>query len=258
MNTGLSGWAQAQRPTTKSCACSLFNLSIIAAVFVLHGLLLFFILHSPSQYPADQPRDKLVTAMLLSDGSVSSTSPVVSEPSRREVVQAPAQQISKSRPVQETSPQPTVTDTQAVLPKSRPAQESTSQKKSNAPPLKTSATAPISPAQADASSPLQTNPVLSGNESLAGQAVVEPGTSCPKPEYPKASRRSSEEGVVTLRFLIDTDGQVLKSEISKSSGFDRLDEAARQALSKCKFRPGMENGRAIQSWSGIRYVWRLK
>ena len=81
---------------------------------------------------------------------------------------------------------------------------------------------------------------------------------CQKPEYPSASRRMEEEGTVTLRFLVDTDGKVIQAEIEKSSGYKRLDEAARAGLSKCQFKPAMADGKAEQAWASIKYTWRLE
>lgn len=89
-------------------------------------------------------------------------------------------------------------------------------------------------------------------------AVVQPGAHCAKPDYPSASRRMEEEGSVTVKFLIGVDGRVLQAEIEKTSGFTRLDEAARNALSKCQFRPGTVDGKPEQSWASITYKWRLE
>lgn len=89
-------------------------------------------------------------------------------------------------------------------------------------------------------------------------AVIQAGVSCAKPDYPSASRRMEEEGTVTLKFLIGVDGRVLQAEIEKTSGFTRLDEAARNALSKCQFRPGTVDGKPEQSWANIKYTWRLE
>jgi protein TonB len=89
-------------------------------------------------------------------------------------------------------------------------------------------------------------------------AVINAAASCPKPEYPSSSRRNEEEGTVQLRFLIGTEGQVLESQVEKSSGFTRLDEAARAAISRCQFKPGTLNGKAEQSWASMKYTWRLE
>jgi protein TonB len=89
-------------------------------------------------------------------------------------------------------------------------------------------------------------------------AVIQAGAHCAKPDYPSASRRLEEEGTVTLKFLIGADGKVLQADVEKSSGFTRLDEAARNALSKCQFRPGTVDGKPEQSWASIKYTWRLE
>jgi protein TonB len=89
-------------------------------------------------------------------------------------------------------------------------------------------------------------------------AVIQPGAYCAKPDYPSASRRMEEEGTVTLKFLIGADGKVMQADVEKSSGFTRLDEAARNALSKCQFRPGTVDGKPEQSWASIKYTWRLE
>ena len=88
--------------------------------------------------------------------------------------------------------------------------------------------------------------------------IINAAASCQKPEYPSASRRNEEEGTVQLRFLIGPEGNVLESQVEKSSGFTRLDEAARSALSRCQFKPGMLNGKPEQSWASMKYTWRLE
>ena len=80
---------------------------------------------------------------------------------------------------------------------------------------------------------------------------------CEKPEYPAISRRREEKGTVTLRFLVSVQGRVLQSEVESSSGYTRLDEAARNGLSKCLFRPATVDGRAEQAWASMKYTWQL-
>lgn len=94
--------------------------------------------------------------------------------------------------------------------------------------------------------------------SIRTGAAIQPSAHCAKPDYPSASRRLEEEGTVVLKFLIGVDGKVLQADIEKSSGFNRLDEAARQALSKCQFRAGTVDGKPEQSWATIAYKWRLE
>lgn len=95
------------------------------------------------------------------------------------------------------------------------------------------------------------------NEPVRTAAVVN-SAQCEKPEYPSASRRMEEEGTVHLRFLVGVDGKVIQSEIEKSSGYKRLDEAARAGLARCQFRPATVDGKPEQAWASMRYTWRLE
>jgi len=88
-------------------------------------------------------------------------------------------------------------------------------------------------------------------------AVVD-SRACSKPEYPPKSLRNEETGTVTLQFLIGLDGRVVESRVEKSSGYRDLDNAARNALSLCKFKPGTTDGKPEQSWTKMQYVWKLE
>ena len=118
-------------------------------------------------------------------------------------------------------------------------------------------TTPVAPPVSALSTAPATAPTPAAPAVRTG-AVIQPGASCAKPDYPSASRRLEEEGTVTLKFLIGADGRVVQAEIEKTSGFNRLDEAARNALSKCQFRPGTVDGKPEQSWASIKYTWRLE
>jgi protein TonB len=99
-------------------------------------------------------------------------------------------------------------------------------------------------------------PVAAPRQPLRVAPVVQ-AKSCQPPEYPSASRRLGESGIVVLNFLIDADGKVIESRVDSSSGVERLDEAARRALALCKFSPGTVDGKAEQSWHKLKYVWKL-
>ena len=88
-------------------------------------------------------------------------------------------------------------------------------------------------------------------------AVVD-ARGCAKPPYPAASLRANETGVVTLNFLIDFDGKVLESKVERSSGFRRLDDAARAGLGLCRFKPATVDGRPERAWARIQYEWKME
>lgn len=67
------------------------------------------------------------------------------------------------------------------------------------------------------------------------------------PRYPTESRRRHEEGVVRLRVLISPAGTVEEIAVARTSGFDRLDQAALDAVRKWRFRPGMQAGQPVEA-----------
>ncbi len=67
----------------------------------------------------------------------------------------------------------------------------------------------------------------------------------PQADYPAMSRRLGEEGKVTLRVLVNEKGQAEKVDVQKSSGSNRLDEAAKVAILRAIFKPYLEDGRAL-------------
>jgi protein TonB len=111
-----------------------------------------------------------------------------------------------------------------------------------------------------------------GTGSGAGAGSAGPGTgaaapvrtapvvraeSCETPSYPAASLRAGETGRVSLSFLIDVSGKVLESKVERSSGHARLDEAARNALELCRFKPGTLDGKPERAWARLQYEWKI-
>jgi bla regulator protein BlaR1 len=88
-------------------------------------------------------------------------------------------------------------------------------------------------------------------------AAVADFTTCEKPHYPMDSLRYEQQGTVTLGFKIGEDGKVEDSNVKKSSGFPLLDEAAREAVAKCRFKPASQGGKPIPAWMSMQYVWTL-
>lgn len=64
----------------------------------------------------------------------------------------------------------------------------------------------------------------------------------PMPRYPPQSRKLREQGLVVLRVLIDEYGAARRIEVESSSGHERLDRAAREAVAHAAFRPYVEDG----------------
>jgi periplasmic protein TonB len=62
------------------------------------------------------------------------------------------------------------------------------------------------------------------------------------PVYPRESQRRREHGTVLLRVLVDAAGRPAQIQVERSSGFERLDKAASDAVAKFLFRPYEVNG----------------
>ena len=82
--------------------------------------------------------------------------------------------------------------------------------------------------------------------------------SCAKPKYPKEELRQNHEGTVSMRFLVSAEGKVKDAQVSTSSGFPALDQAALDALEKCSFKPGTADGKPVESAAYVKYVWATK
>ncbi|MBC7648278.1 MAG: energy transducer TonB [Vitreoscilla sp.] len=80
----------------------------------------------------------------------------------------------------------------------------------------------------------------------------------PKPPYPSISRRLNEQGKTTVRVLIGLDGQPQRAEIAKSSGFDRLDQAALTTVMRWRYVPGKRGGVAEAMWFNVPINWVLE
>ena len=76
----------------------------------------------------------------------------------------------------------------------------------------------------------------SGAGSSAANAIRATG-SIARPPYPTISQENGEEGTVVLKIMVSPDGKVTNVGVAKSSGFARLDRAARNAGKNGRFQP---------------------
>ena len=70
----------------------------------------------------------------------------------------------------------------------------------------------------------------------------------PAPHYPPTSRRLGEKGLVVLRVMVSSGGRAEHVEINASSGFERLDSAAREAVSSWRFVPARRGDEHVAAW----------
>lgn len=86
----------------------------------------------------------------------------------------------------------------------------------------------------------------SGPMALTDELAVFCPTRAP-PAYPLQSKHLHEQGEVTLRVELDAQGKVSDVAILKSSGFTRLDEAARAAVLRWNCNTAMRDGKPARA-----------
>lgn len=80
----------------------------------------------------------------------------------------------------------------------------------------------------------------------------------PPPRYSADMMRAGLQGTVLLRVLVDVDGKPLEVSVERSSGHRELDQAARrQVLGKWRFKPALQDGRAVQAIGMVPVDFRL-
>ncbi|OPX35160.1 energy transducer TonB [candidate division KSB1 bacterium 4484_188] len=77
-----------------------------------------------------------------------------------------------------------------------------------------------------------------------------------EPVYPELARKAGIEGMVVVKVLITTKGDVEKVEVIKSHPM--LDDAAVAAAKQFKFKPGKQRDRYVKVWMTIPFTFKLK
>jgi TonB family protein len=78
-----------------------------------------------------------------------------------------------------------------------------------------------------------------------------------RPTYPQEAQDRNIEGMVALVALVDTTGTVASVNLMSSTGARVLEEAAKAAARKSRFRPYRVDGRATEVYAVFRYNFTL-
>ncbi|HYD60620.1 MAG TPA: energy transducer TonB [Noviherbaspirillum sp.] len=168
----------------------------------------------------------------------------VPPPIPKQAVAAPAKVQPK------TAPRPVAPGVQAPAPtpSAAPAAEANTAKQPSA----------AQAAQQPATSPVQAAPVAAA----APAAVTAPRFDAaylnnPKPAYPLAARKLGEEGTVLLHVRVSAEGLPARIEVRTSSGSDRLDDAARNAVAQWRFVPAKQGEEPVAAWVLVPLVFKM-
>lgn len=80
----------------------------------------------------------------------------------------------------------------------------------------------------------------------------------PAPDYPPESREQGEQGRVLVRAKISTDGKVEQVVLRKSSGYQRLDEAALSSVKQWRFVPAQQGAVQVAAWVVVPVAFYLE
>ena len=80
----------------------------------------------------------------------------------------------------------------------------------------------------------------------------------PSPAYPRISRRLGEQGRVMLRVRVSAQGVPEEVQLKISSGFERLDGSALEAVRRWKFVPAKRGAYPVPAWVLIPISFRLE
>jgi protein TonB len=160
-----------------------------------------------------------------------------------QVAPPPAPPEEKLKPIEPVKPQIVAPAPVVVVP--QPAPVAIATVREVPPPQAVVATAP-----APAAPPGPPAPITPPDASAASLKN-------PAPRYPLESRRKREEGTVRLRVVITADGRVKAISVAKSSGFERLDEAALETVAKWKFKPGEQAGAPVEAVGFLLIPFKL-
>jgi len=98
--------------------------------------------------------------------------------------------------------------------------------------------------------PFFTMPVNSGQGVVVEEAILvtEPiPINSIEPKYPFIARKKGLEGIVVMDVVVSNSGEPLSCQITDSSGYQDLDNAAKKSVLSSLFQPGRLNGEEIES-----------
>ncbi|WP_284699991.1 energy transducer TonB [Chitinolyticbacter albus] len=79
----------------------------------------------------------------------------------------------------------------------------------------------------------------------------------PKPSYPRQSQLLREEGTVLVKVRVSEAGLPLSTELVKSSGYSRLDNAALDVVKRWRFKPAMRGKEAVEDVVNVPVRFQL-
>lgn len=209
---------------------------MLATVILAHLVILAAALTSR---PDVQVVEKVMSPMTVSLISTPSQDEAQVMPQQPQVVEIPKKQEQKVKQTRALSEMPATEQATSNAVVSEPAE------------------LPVVAEEAVSESPIKTEQAVHVAEAPA-KVEAEPVTEPPKfgaaylnnpaPTYPSLSRRSGEQGRVLLRVLVSENGLAESVQLDSSSGYEKLDRAAIEAVKKWSFIPAKRSNQPVSAY----------
>jgi len=228
---------------------SIKNLLILGAVIAIHGsIFVLGLLHNPNE---DKKEVDVLQADLISPSqpivkpkaALKPQPPPPQAPPPKLLSIAPAQQMASSKPQEQVKERPQEKSEVSTLSKTEATASSENAKTLD--PVASSSSAKSSNAIGTDAGVVELDQLI---------MVYRPDTAL---FYPRLSKDIGEQGIVAVQLFINDKGEVTSVSIVKSSGFARLDDAAKQLASNIRFRPHLVNGVPRRINAGISIKFQL-
>ena len=203
-----------------------------------------------------------VSALVQADAAITEPTIDMEPPKLQGMLIAPEPKIA---------PPPPKAEPETAKPVPKPVPKTVPKPPAKQPPLQRTAPLHKTPApltKAAAATPAPTQALSVTQQATASSKAAGSSTQLPSadaaglnnkaPVYPLLSRKRKEQGTVWLLLLVSKEGLVTELKLKKSSGFDRLDQAALQAVKKWKFQPARQQGQPIDYWYELPLKFSLQ
>ena len=214
---------------------------MLTMVIAVHAAVLAGMLISSTEVNVPEKPITPMTVSLVNDPSM--TEPKiepVAEPEQPKLVV-----VKKQKPVLKESQQ------QRVQPAIETASNQTVVSEPVAQPVMAEAAASDNPVKAELPAHVAEAPA---KVEAVAEPVVEPPKfgaaylNNPAPAYPSVSRRFGEQGRVLLRVLVSENGLAQSVQLDSSSGYEKLDRAAMEAVKKWSFIPARRSNQPVSAY----------
>ncbi|MEM5387933.1 energy transducer TonB [Paraburkholderia phymatum] len=213
---------------------------VAALVVTIHVVALAVAFTMREDVPARPIESRTITAELISPAPVAAPAAIQSIPTPPPPKPMPVRKVKPK-----VQPHPTPKSTPEPLPVAQaPSQREIAGPAEPAPPAPPAPAAPAPATPTAPAAPAVGKPTMALS---APKSVSHLDCSIVQPEYPALSRRHGESGTAMVRFVVGLTGRIENVELKTSSGYDRLDQAALDAMHSSSCKPYLENGEPIRA-----------